>query len=310
MDTESKRVHVLHAKLRDAYDAYCAKTRSANPRSSPNARLTKAGVNTSHLQRLFAARGEGFETPQKSTKISRKTLGDFIGVVAPGASADDFIDQAKKTLESAEKSRGADDAACATAANHTATADWTPGATVYPFGDGFVRLVILPQPAGRRFPLDVTGGLSTHFLKIPEGDGTPQLPANVRVKKAEILHLSQTLEPIDDTILGKKTESESENLTYDGVRWNIDNPREENFNPLDNARLCEMRAVRGGPHELELLLRCREIDLEIEFINPPPDVSATDLAIIRRMLQKLGAKDPDADYVELARARISSKGKK
>ena len=213
---------------------------------------------------------------------------------------EDFIDQEKEAAEKAAK-------ATARQCSFPNSTSWTPGPTTY-LREGFVRLDITRQDSGSCFPLEVDGGLSSIYVKIPEGDDTPQLPATVRIKAAEILPKSDTIKPVKGTVLGR--EVEGKNIAYDGVRWNIDNPREENFNPLARAKLCEMQAMPAASHKLELLLRCRDIDLDVEFINPPDDIDSKQIAVLRRLLQKLGAVDPDAGYVELARAEISSKGVK
>lgn len=256
-------------------------------------RKTNGEISTGYVQRLVNRTGDLFETASaEASNIQFGSLRKIVAIIAPSQEPRDFFDLIPKGKKRAGRfGKGAP------------TGKWVPGAPTYP-RKGQASFILEPQNAGDDLSLEVSIRLTSHYVKIPEGDGTPQLPAYVWVNAGEILMAHPTSRPVPESVLGSKFKP-IELVTHDGVRWNFDNPRGANEHPLDKARLCQMRLNGAGPHRIAFTLRCRDLDLDVDFINPPAGVDSRNLATVRRLMQKWGL--GDADYVELATADIELK---
>ncbi len=169
----------------------------------------------------------------------------------------------------------------------------------------FARLNVEPQaPGGEpdRFALVVSLRLDSIYLKIESGPDLPRLAVTVRAKVVEILPQEENVQPVPSTVLGNPG-NEYPNVSH-GIAWRIANPKGQNDSPLSGAKLCDMRLLGEGPHGVTLTLRCRDIDLDVEIHDPPPDVTAKQFAIFRRVLQRMDCDDPDSEHIDLARGGL------
>lgn len=180
---------------------------------------------------------------------------------------------------------------------------WQPDAPWY-LREDFARLDVEPQPSGARsdrFTLAVSLRLDQIYMKIAAGEASPRLAVTVRATMVEIMPYEENVQPVPGTILGR--DRKFTNVTH-GVGWRIANPVGQNDNPLAGSALCDMRLRGDGPHGVLLTLRCRDVDLGVEIHDPPAGVTAKDLAVLRRVLQRMDCGDPDAEYIELARGGL------
>ena len=180
---------------------------------------------------------------------------------------------------------------------------WQPEPPWFLFSNFAKLYVDPPKPDGPadRVTLTVSVSLPKLYLAIPETDDSPSLRVFARPKAAELVPDGQNMQPVAGTIAGQ--DKPLDNVTYDGC-WQIANPEGQNANPLAGAALCDMKLVRGGPFRVGLTLQCKDLDLAIDIHNPPPDVSGKDIAVLRRVLQRMGCDDPDAAYVVLAKGGL------
>ncbi len=257
---------------------------------------TNLAIDTATVQRFVHRQGETFEKNRSSnpSRMQFRNIRQIVAIIAPDQNALDFVD--REGVRAAQIRRD-HDCKCSKRSR------WLPTEPRY-LREGWVSFLIAPQADVENLPLDVSVRLSSIYVKIPEGAGTPQLPATVWIKAGEILLRSPTSQPVPETILGGAFQR-ADLITHDGVRWNFEYPRGANEHQLDKARLCELRLHGAGPHRVELTLRCRDLDLEVEFIDLPPDVDTRSAAILARLIQKMGVREPDADYIALATAGIA-----
>jgi len=111
----------------------------------------------------------------------------------------------------------------------------------------------------------------------------------------------KNMQPIFGTVVGR--DKKVANVDYRGF-WHILNPKGQNADTVAGLPMCDMRLLENGPYSVELELRCKDTDLDIEFGNLPPDVSEKQLAVLRRVLQRLGCPDDQAEYINLSSAEI------
>lgn len=173
--------------------------------------------------------------------------------------------------------------------------------------DDFVSLHIMEQylNADRSFLLEIMLNLPRIHRPRPEDDAEPdELRFTATVTALQIVPYFRAggVQPIKGTILGQSAEADG--VKYDGI-WSLDHPKGRNDNPLAEAVLCEMRATGQGPYRVELVVRCLDTDIDIELRDPPKGVNSKQKAVVRRVLQQLGAKANG--MVELVRADIASK---
>ena len=180
---------------------------------------------------------------------------------------------------------------------------WQPTPTWH-LREDLARLYIEPQPAAGsldRFTLAASIALSSIYLKIPETPDSPPLALTIRPTAVDLVPHEQNVQPIPGTVTGR--DKKLANVTYRGI-WHIKNPKKQNYDSVVGAPLCEMRLLSNGPYAVDLVLRCRDIDLEVEFFNPPADIGQKQFAVLRRVLQRLDCETPEAEYVDLARGGL------
>jgi hypothetical protein len=179
---------------------------------------------------------------------------------------------------------------------------WQPDPPWY-LREDFARLDVHPHTGAPtdRFTLRVSVALPRVYLTIPETADSPRLRVFVRPLEAELLPRQENVQPEPRTVAGR--DKECKNVTYAGL-WRITNPAGLNENPLTGTALCDMRLLGDGPHGVVLVLRCKDIDLDITIHDPPPDVSGKQIAALRRVLQRMDCAGPEAEYVELARGGL------
>ncbi len=184
-------------------------------------------------------------------------------------------------------------------------AAWVPEEP-FTLREGLARLYIhrnQGEAAGDVIALDVTVEAGRRYLTIEATADTPMVSTTFAVSAAEIVvvkDLNVTLQR--GTTLGT-ADVPHPNVTF-ASSWHLKVPLAADGIPggyvLENETLRRYATASGLPYGIRIELRCRDIDLKPIDETVLPNVSAKQLAVLRRLLQ---TRDADAETGTICLAR-------
>lgn len=175
--------------------------------------------------------------------------------------------------------------------------------------EGLARLYIhrnQGEAAGDVIALDVTAEAGRRYLTIEATDDTPMVSTTFAVSAAEIVVVKDL-----NVTLQRGTTLGTADLPHPNVAfassWHLKVPLAADGIPggyvLENETLRRYATVEGLPYGIRIELRCRDIDLKPIDETVLPNVSAKQLAVLRRLLQMRDA-DAETGTISLARTEL------
>ena len=163
----------------------------------------------------------------------------------------------------------------------------------------FATLTIHAAPdAGAHFPLKVTTSFSAIDLKIPATATTPAARAKISVKAADLLPVFTGAEMVTGTVAGRDRKPAP--VAFD-TTFKFKLKKGQNAPPLLEEPLCDVQANGHGPHAVELVMRCKDTDLHVEWLQKFDDIDRAQEVMLERLLQLMQIGE-DGVILELARA--------
>jgi hypothetical protein len=184
-------------------------------------------------------------------------------------------------------------------------AAWVPEEP-FTLREGLARLYIhrnQGETPGNILAVDVTVEAGRRYLTIEATEDTPMVSTTFAVSAAEIVVVKElNVTPLRGTTLGT-ADVPHPNVAF-ASSWHLKVPLAADGIPggyvLENETLRRCATAEGLPYGIRIDLRCRDIDLKPIDETVLPNVSAKQLAVLRRLLQ---ARDADAETGTICLAR-------